>query len=203
MKGPNPGGTKWRINEVGAEERGGGGRARRKKRDTIIDVRRGREREVERRIRGGGGGGRCGGKGTRMRKVDSEVYTVRRDLINPPELRPGRRSSPPFLPLVRKDALCSPRRLCAPRRRSKFQVMACSDRWKSFLSFIIAGRCLALYSYRSVKIVPRRKYRRVKCCAREFPVSGSVISYRGAKCSTCFFFFFFSTAFDDCIRRVR
>lgn len=90
-----------------------------------------------------------------MRKVDSEVYTVRRDLINPPELLSWKTVAPS---LIRKDALCSPGTLCS-RGRSEFQVMACSDRWKSFLSFIIASRYLALYSYRSS---PRLKSRRVK-----------------------------------------
>lgn len=56
-----------------------------------------------------------------MRKVDSEVYTVRRDLINPPELL--LEDGAPFLlygrmRYVRRDFVLS----------SKFQVMACSDR---------------------------------------------------------------------------
>jgi len=55
---------------------------REKKKRKIIDVRR---KELEKRIRKRvGEGGRI--RGTRMRKVDREVYTVRRDLINPPKL---------------------------------------------------------------------------------------------------------------------
>lgn len=53
----------------------------------------------------------------RMRKVDSEVYTVRRDLINPPELL--LEDGPP-LTLIRKDALCSSR-LCALEGGASFK----------------------------------------------------------------------------------
>jgi len=50
----------------------------------------GKKRENHRRAQKGTGSrsgfGREGGaKDTKMRKVDSEVYTVRRDLINPPK----------------------------------------------------------------------------------------------------------------------
>lgn len=66
MKGPSIKAAKWRINGVG-EEKENHRCVHGKKRDRETDSQRGWE-------------------STRMRKVDSEVYTVRRDLINPPEL---------------------------------------------------------------------------------------------------------------------
>lgn len=123
MKGPSPGAAKWRINGVGAEKRRRKGEKREK--SWTCAERSGQDREMDSEKR-------VGKVGTRTRKVDSEVYTVRRDLINPPELLLEDVSS--LTPLIRQDALCSPTTLCS-RGRSKFQVMACSDRRK-VLSFL-------------------------------------------------------------------
>jgi len=68
--------------------------------------------------------GGCDAEGTRTRKVDSEVYTVRRDLINPPELL-LKKTGPPPSPYT---AGCAMPTTLRSRGWSKFQVMACSDR---------------------------------------------------------------------------
>ena len=117
---------------------------REKKKRKIIDVRR---KELEKRIRKRvGEGGRI--RGTRMRKVDREVYTVRRDLINPPKLLSLRLV---FLFLTRKDALCSPTTLCS-RGRGKFRVMACFDRnERSFLYDYQSISCALFISYAWLK----------------------------------------------------
>jgi len=83
-----------------------------------------------------------------MRKVDREVYTVRRDLINPPKLLSLRLV---FLFLTRKDALCSPTTLCS-RGRGKFRVMACFDRnERSFLYDYQSISCALFISYTWLK----------------------------------------------------
>jgi len=105
-------------------------------------------------VRGDG----CDAEGTRTRKVDSEVYTVRRDLINPPELllEDGAPRSLPPHPLIRQDALCSPTTLCS-RGWSKFQVMACSDREEGPFFPLSSAVDIALFIRiaRPVKIVSR------------------------------------------------
>lgn len=84
MKGPSPGAAKWRINEVGKKRRETG--RERKKNHIASGKKRGSRNGVGRRKK----------EDMRMRKVDSEVYTVRRDLINPPELSPLKTSLRPL-----------------------------------------------------------------------------------------------------------
>lgn len=146
MKGPSSGTAKWRSKR-GKKE----GEREREKKGKIIDVRR-KERDREADSEEGGRGQGC----TRMRKVDSEVYTVRRDLINPPKLLS-------LLPLGLALSLSLShgrtryvrRRLCALSRAGQVSSNGLfRPKWKA-LSFlydrqsISRSRARALYSYRT------------------------------------------------------
>lgn len=142
--GPSPGTAKWRSNGVGEKKMEG-------KKKEIIDVRR-KERDPEADSEDGD---ERGATDTRIRKVDSEVYTVRRDLINPLKLLSL------LLFLLHGRMRYVRRWLCALEGRDKFRVMACFDRnGRSFLSFMIVqsiSRALflsyaRLRSYRVIKV---------------------------------------------------
>lgn len=88
-----------------------------------------------------------GARGTRIRKVDSEVYTVRRDLINPPEL----------LSLLYRSFSFSYAEGCA-MFADDFVLLRAEQvssnglfrpKWK-VLSFLYDRQSISLYSYRTL-----------------------------------------------------
>lgn len=96
------------------------GREEKKKKRRMKEEREKQGKKNHRRERkeagiGRNGVGRREKEDTRMRKVDSEVYTVRRDLINPPELFLEDVSSFPSV-LYTEGCAVFARRLCALSR---------------------------------------------------------------------------------------